>query len=138
MEVGCGWAPKETVTLGSGAWAKLRVTACMSGSMEIATKDNSKTASNTAKAHKGSQMAISIKASTPGANPTGMESTTGRTAAISRVPSRTDCDRDMECGKKDREQAINMKDNTWLIKNMAMVSFLGLLEIYTKVTTRKI
>ena len=44
----------------------------------------------------------------------------------------------MECGKKDREPAINMRDNTWLIKNMVMVSFLGLLEIYTKVTTRKI
>ena len=44
----------------------------------------------------------------------------------------------MECGKKALELVINMKDSIKLIRNMAMVSFLGLLGIFTKEIIRKI
>ena len=41
--LGCGKEPKVTVMLGSGEWERLRGMECMSGSMAIDTKGNSRT-----------------------------------------------------------------------------------------------
>ena len=45
---------------------------------------------------------------------------------------------DMECGKKDQELVINIKDNIKLIKNMVMVSSHGHQETSIKEIINKI
>ena len=90
MAQACGREPSQIAMSESGGWAKQKDMAYTSGSTEIGMKENSKTASNTDKEPRGSQMAISTKDSTSKANQTATVNIIGRTAATSKEISNKD------------------------------------------------
>jgi len=67
-----------------------------------------------------------------------MDSTFGQMEVISRVISKMDFERVMECGKRVQEIVINMKVSMSMIKSMAKVYFLGQLAMSTKEIINKI
>lgn len=91
-----------------------------------------------AKELKNLQMEIFIKVNMLKENRTDMENIIGPMVAITKVRLEKDLDKVMECGKKDLEIVINMKVSILVIRSMATVFLLGLVETFTKETIMKI
>lgn len=67
-----------------------------------------------------------------------LESTIGKTAAITKDISTMECEADTEYGKKVQEQAINMKDSSRITRSKDTAFTLGSVATSTKATIRTI
>lgn len=66
----------------------------------------------------------------------GSDNIIGKMAVIIKGTLIRECEAAMESGKKEREFAINMKDNLKITKNKAMEFILGDVATYTKEITK--
>lgn len=65
-----------------------------------------------------------------------LESTIGKTAAITKDTSATECEAGTEYGKKGQEQATNTKDSSRITRRKDTVFTLGSAAIFTKATIK--
>jgi hypothetical protein len=127
----------ETLTLASGRTRRLMAMACISGKMEIDTRESGETASKTAKGQTYLPTAIRSLGLIKLANLTDTVSISGNPAPSMSENFVTALNMVKVNGKNSKMSlhAINMTANTHKIGKMASVYSCGNLEISTKATT---